>query len=161
MIGRAVSRAEALSIALRTLEQAESERVGRRMDEPDGGLFERNLARKYKYMRRILRMTERENEILIEHGLKMLREIEALRDELANGEGRGLDTLVPRMAEGVSLLHACDGTWRLIVESNGQLECVEGETPGRAFTRADTAGLKWREEEAADCGGAYERPSDT
>ena len=21
--------------------------------------------------------------------------------------------------------------------------------------------LKWREEEAADCGGAYERPSDT
>lgn len=161
MIGRAVSRAEALRIALRTLERAESERMGRRMDVQGGGLFERNLARKYKYMRRMLRMTERENEILIEHGLTMLREIKALRDELASEGRHGLDTLVPRMAEGVSLLHACDGTWRLIVESNGQLECVEGETPGRAFTRADTAGLKWREEEAADCGGAYERPSDT
>jgi len=132
------------------MEQAERERAGRRMDAQDGGLFERNLAKKYKWTRKMLRMTERENEILTEHGLKMLREIKALRDELASEGRHGLDTLVPSMAEGVSLLHACDGTWRLIVESNGQMECVEGETPWRAFAKADAARLKWREEDARD-----------
>lgn len=150
MIGRAVSRTEALRIALRTLELAESEREERRMDMPDDGLFERNLAKKYKWTRKMLRMAERENEILTEHGLKMLREIEALRDDLASKAGWGLDMLVPRMAEGVSLLHACDGTWRLIVESNGQMECVEGENVWRVFTRADEIGLKWREEGVQD-----------
>lgn len=145
MIGRAISRAEALRIAPRTLERAESERVGRRMDVSDDGLFERNLARKYKYTRKMLRMTERENEILIEHGLRMIRKIQELHCQLESGADYGQYVL--GMARGVSLIHDRDGMWRLTVASNGVTESAEGETPWRVFAKADAVGLKWREED--------------